>query len=368
MKSSITIVLFLSLMMASCSKGGKKEDSKAYKTIRIEKGSCSLKRTYAAKFTGKQIVEIRPQVSGKITRICIKEGDVVKKGQTLFVIDQAPYLAALKIAEANVKSAEAQLATARLELETNENLSQSQIIGTYQVKASTNSLKAAEASLAQAQAQESNARNELSYTVVKSPLDGHAGMIPYHVGALVSANIDQPLVTVTDDKEAYAYFSITENQAMDLICQYGSMNKFIENAPAVELLLGNGKEYKYSGRIDAVSGIVDEGTGAVTLRAVFPNPDCLLHNGGTGTVVIPIQMEQCIVIPKTATYELQNRGFVYKVVDGVTRSQAIEVLSLDNGKEYVISQGLQEGDVIVAEGAGLVKDGIHVTVKEDIRK
>ena len=184
----------------------------------------------------------------------------------------------------------------------------------------------------------------------------------------MSANIDQPLVTVTDDKEAYAYFSITENQAMDLICQYGSMNKFIENAPAVELLLGNGKEYKYSGRIDAVSGIVDEGTGAVTLRAVFPNPDCLLHNGGTGTVVIPIQMNHSIVIPKTATYELQNRVFVYKVVDGVTRSQAIEVLSLDNGKEYVISQGLQEGDVIVAEGAGLVKDGIQVTVKEDIQK
>lgn len=356
----IIVLMSAVVVLSGCSKQKKKEDKKAYKTLTITTGSVLLKSEYSAKFTGKEIVEVRPQVSGTITRKCINEGDKVRKGQPLFIIDQVPYDAALKQAEANVKMSEAKLATAKLSLESTEGLQSNQIIGDYQVKMSRNNYLEAEAALAQARAQLVNARNNLSYTVVKSPLDGTAGMIPYHVGALVNSSIAEPLVTVSDDKEIYAYFSVTESQAMDILEQYGTMEKYMAQAPEVELKLNNGKMYSYKGRINAVSGIVDEETGAVTMRAVFPNEGRLLRNGGNGTVVLPTKLDSCVVIPQTATYELQDRVFVYKVVDGVTASTPVEVYRLNNGTEYVVQQGLKPGDVIIAEGAGLLKDGIEV--------
>jgi len=359
---SIYIIVLLSVIvvLSGCGRQQKKDDGKAYKTLTITTGSIVLKSEFPAKFTGREIVEVRPQVSGTITRKCINEGDRVRKGQPLFVIDQVPYDAALKQAEANVKMAEAKLATAKLNLESTEGLQSNQIIGDYQVQMSRNGYLEAEAALAQAKAQLVNARNNLSYTVVKSPLDGTAGMIPYHVGALVSSAIAEPLVTVSDDKEIYAYFSVTESQSMEILEQYGTMERYMAQSPDVELKLNNGKLYPCKGRVNAVSGIVDEETGAVTMRAVFPNEGHLLHNGGGGTVVLPAKLDSCIVIPQTATYELQDRVFVYKVVDGVTASTPVEVYRLNNGTEYVVQQGLKPGDVIIAEGAGLLKNGIEV--------
>ena len=359
-------VLLLAAMVlwGGCGRQTKKDDRKEYKTLSVKTESVILKSDYPAKFTGKQIVEIRPQISGTITRICINEGDRVRKGQTLFVIDQVPYEAALKQAEANVRIAEAKLATAKLNLESCEDLNAGQIVGDYQVRTARNAHMEAEASLAQAKAQLVNARNNLSYTIVKSPVDGTAGMIPYHAGALVSSSIADPLVTVSDDADIYAYFSITEAQAMDIMEQYGSMEQFMALSPDVELNLSNGKSYPFKGRVNAVSGIVDVGTGAVTMRAVFPNENRLLHNGGSGTVVIPTKLDSCIVIPQTATYELQNKVFVYKVVDNATEATSIDIFRLNNGTEYVVKNGLQPGDVIIAEGAGLVKNGIEIKVKK----
>ncbi len=365
MKRFEIIGLMLALLLCSaCSKSGRKEDRKEYKTLTVTTGRVELKSDYSARFTGRKIVEIRPQVSGTITRICINEGDKVRKGQALFIIDQVPYEAALKQAEASVKIAEAKLATAKLNMESNEGLQSNQIIGDFQVKTSRNAFMEAEASLLQAKAQLVSARNNLSYTVVKSPVDGTAGMIPYHVGALVGSSMAEPLVTVSDDKDIYAYFSITESQAMDILEQYGSMEKFMALSPDVELKLSNGTMYPYKGRVNAVSGIVDASTGAVTMRAVFPNEDHLLHNGGNGTVVMPTELDSCIVIPQSATYELQNRVFVYKVVNNVTELTPVEIFRLNNGTEYVVEKGLQPGDIIIAEGAGLVKNGIEINVKK----
>lgn len=364
MKKPYLIIVALAVMFCGCSKQAKKEDKKEYKTVIVKLGSQLLKSDYSARLTGKEIVEVRPQVSGTITKICINEGDKVRKGQTLFIIDQAPYQAALKVAVATVKSAEAKLATAKLNLESHQELKQNKIIGGYQVKTSENAVQEAEAALALARAEESNARHNLSYTTVTSPVDGVAGMIPYHVGALVNSSISQPLVTVSDDSEVYAYFSISENQSLELVEQYGSLDKFMEQAPEVTLLMSNGKEYGRRGRISAVSGIVEEGTGAVTLRAVFPNDDHKLQNGGSGKVILPTELKDVIVIPQTATYELQNKVFVYKVVNGVTESTPVEVFRLNNGTEYVVQSGLKSGDEIIAEGAGLVKNGIEIKVKK----
>lgn len=358
MKQMTILALVCLALLCSCGSSQQENaNTTTYKTLTVAQSDRTLKSGYTATLRGRQYVEIRPQVSGVITDIRINEGDAVRKGQTLFVIDQVPYKAALETAVANVRSAEANLGTAKLTADSKAELYKEQVVSEFDFQTARNGLAEAEAALAQAKAQEINARNNLSYTEVKSPVDGVASMIPYRVGALVSSNIVEPLVTVSDDSEIYAYFSMAENKVLDLIQQYGSARQAMENMAEVELTMSNGKSYLHNGKIDAMSGTVDEGTGAVSLRAVFSNPEQLLRNGGSGTVVIPSIRKGCIVIPQVATYEIQNRVFVYKVVDGKAQSTPVEVFRLNNGNEYIVESGLKPGDVIVAEGAGLMREG-----------
>ncbi len=331
-----------------------------YKTMVVTAHDVTLYQSYTARLSGRQIVEVRPQVSGNITQICIKEGDNVRKGQTLFIIDQVPYRAALEVAIASRKSAEAKLATAKMNYKSELGLKENNVVSDFSVETMRNAMLEAEAALTQAKAQENNARNSLSYTIVRSPLNGVASMIPWHVGALVNSSISEPLVTVADDHEVFAYFSITENHALDLIKQYGSISQFIHQAPNVTLRLSNGSDYAMAGHIDAVSGTVDATTGSVNMRATFPNPNRLLHNGGSATVILPSHHNNCIVVPQEATYELQNKVFVYRVVNGMTKSTPVEVHRQNNGREYIIRNGLNVGDTIIAEGAGLLKEGIKI--------
>ena len=354
-------VLFMGLTLCACKQTSPTQEATEYRTLTVKTESRTLKSEYTARLQGRQVVEVRPQVGGLITRICIGEGEKVRRGQVLFVIDQVPYRAALAEASANVKSAEAQLATAQLDMQSKQKLFESRVVSDYDVSTARNTLVAAEAALAQARAQEVNARNNLSYTEVKSPVDGVAGMIAYRVGALVDSSISEPLVTVSDISEMYAYFSLTESRFDELMEQYGSLDEFIRRMPEVELRTSGGRTYAEKGRIQAVSGIVTASTGTVTLRADFPNPDGLLRDGGNATVILPTLREKCIVIPQGATYELQDKVFVYKVVDGKAQSAPVALFRLNNGTEYVVESGLQEGDVIIAEGAGLVKEGTAVS-------
>ncbi|MCM1313232.1 MAG: efflux RND transporter periplasmic adaptor subunit [Bacteroides sp.] len=355
------IAMFLTgALLYSCASKQDGGEPSTYKTLAVRTSDATLKSEYTATLAGQQQVEIRPQVSGLITRICIGEGEEVHEGQVLFVIDQVPYRAALDGATANVRSAEAKLASARLTAESTKTLRENNVVSDFDLSMVLNELAAAEAALAQAKSQEMTARNNLSYTEVKSPVNGIAGMIAYRVGALVSSSIQEPLVTVSDDSHMYAYFSLSESRMTDLMEQYGSLQAFISQMPEVELRMSNGKMYAEKGRINAVSGIVTAGTGSVTLRADFPNENGLLRNGGSGSVILPSSHEHCIVIPQTATYELQNRVFVYKVVEGKAQSAPVEVFNLNNGKDYIVESGLTEGDVIIAEGAGLVREGAVV--------
>lgn len=367
MKDRILILfLFMVPLLGGCA--GERPQSVAgeYATQTAALGDLTLHTDYAATLQGRQTVEIRPQVGGIITDILIDEGSPVRKGQVLFIIDQVPYRAALETAEANVKSAEAQLQTARLTTESKEALLRERIVSDFDVQMARNEQLEAEAALAQALAAETNARNNLSYTEVKSPVDGVASMIPYRVGALVDSNIEEPLVTVSDDGLISAYFSMTESQVLDLIEQYGTLEEARAKMPEVGLRLGNGSMYDLTGRIDAISGTVDEGTGAVRLRAAFENPRRLLRSGGSATVTVPTQFSGRIIIPQSATYELQNRIFVWKVVDGKTQSAPITVYKYNDGSTYIVESGLEVGDVIVSEGAGLLHEGIRITPSAEV--
>lgn len=328
--------------------------------MEVSRGSRTLSQSYTAVINGRQSVEIRPQVSGTITQVCIAEGAQVKKGQTLVIIDQVPYKAALETAIANVKSAEASVATARLTADSKEQLFKENVVSAFDLQTARNSLLQAEATLAQAKAEEVNARNDLSYTEVKSPVDGVSGMLPYRVGALVDASITTPLTTVSDDTEMYVYFSMTESQVLSLIRQYKTLDEAMKQMPEVELKLSDGLTYAHKGRIDAISGTIDTSTGAVSLRATFPNSEHILRNGGSGTVVLPYIKENVLIVPQEATYEIQDKIFVYKVVDGKATFSQVSVFPVNNGKEYIVESGLEEGETIIAEGAGLVQEGTVV--------
>ena len=364
MKKTVIFLTFCITMAISCQQ--KKQEKSAetyYPVLTVELSDRTLQTKYTATISGVQTVEIRPQVSGMITDILIEEGENVTKGQVLFVIDQTPYKAAYERAVANVKSAEAALSTAKLVLQSNQDLFEQDVVSEFDLMTAKNNLIEAEAKLSLCKAEEVSAENNLSYTEVRSPVNGVASMIPYRVGALVSSSISQPLVTVSDDSRVYAYFSMAENQMLDMIQQYESLDNAIRQMPLVDLIMSNGATYEHKGKINAISGTISESTGAVSIRAVFPNTQHLLRNGGSGSVVIPMERKGCIAIPQTATYELQDRIFVYKVVNGKAESNEIRVTPHDNGKEYIVEDGLSTGDIIVSEGAGLLKEGTEIKVR-----
>lgn len=351
--------------LAGCKDKSTQEEVREVPVMTVSlSGSVSLNEKYSATIEGRQDVEIFPQLSGKLTRICVNEGQEVNAGQLLFVIDQVPYQAALRMATANVHAAESQVATARLERDSKQALFDGKVISEYELQTAKNALAVAEASLEQARAAQLDARNNLSYTEIKSPVKGVVGTLPYRVGALVSPQIAQPLTSVSDNAEMWVYFSISEKQLQSLIREHGSRNEALAAFPPVSLTLSDGQEYPSQGRIETISGVVNPQTGAVQIKCVFPNATRQLLSGSTGNVVMPHTEKNVMVIPKNATYEIQDKIYVYKVTDGKAESVEISVSPLDDGNNYTVRSGLNTGDVIVTEGVGSLRDGQEIKIRE----
>ena len=366
MKQKLSIAaLLLAACLGSCREAAAPQQQIGYSVLTVEPSTVTLTESYSASVRGRQDIEIYPQVSGTIQRVCVKEGEKVRRGQSLFVIDRVPYEAALRTAVANVHAAEAQVETARITFESKQELFRRSVVSEFDLSTARNALAVAEASLEQARAEETNARNSLSYTEVKSPADGVVGTIPYRVGALVGPTSAQPLTTVADNSEMYVYFSMSENRLQELVMCYGSLDRTIENMPAVRLRLNDGNIYAEEGRIESISGVLNAETGSGSLRAVFPNPNRVLFSGGTGNVVIPRRLENAIAIPQEATYELQDKIFVYRVVDGRAVATRIEVSPIHDGVRYTVTKGLSAGDRIVTTGVGLLNDGDEITITDN---
>ena len=358
-------LLLLCCMVAAtgCKQAPPAQMETEYEVMTVSPADRMISSAYSATIRGRQDIDIYPQVSGTLTKVCVTEGQRVKNGQTLFIIDQVPYEAALQTAVANVESAKASLATAQLTYDSKKELFAQNVISEFDLQTSYNNLLTAKAQLAQTEAQRVSAANNLSYTEVKSPADGVVGTLPYRVGALVSASLPKPLTTVSDNSDMYVYFSMTENQLLDMTRRYGSRSKALEEMPAIGLILNDKSTYPSQGKIETISGVIDTSTGTVSLRAVFPNKEGLLQSGGAGNVVVPVQKRNCIVVPQAATYEVQDKVFVFKVVDGKAQSAPVEVTRVNGGKEYIVDKGLNVGDVIVAEGVGLLREGTPIQAK-----
>ncbi len=273
MKQTFVKAAVMACFMAavSCGQAPTAMGPAEYAVMTIATTDREIPINYSATIRGRQDIAIYPQVSGTIFELCVNEGQTVSKGQPLFIIDQVPYKAALQTAEANVAAAKAGVATAQLTYDSKKELYAKNVVSQYDLLTAENTLLTAKAQLAQAEAQRVNAANNLSYTVVKAPANGVVGTLPYRVGALVSASISKPLTTVSDNSDVYVYFSMTENQLLNLTRQYGSIANTLKNMPDVQLVLNDGSVYDRTGRIESISGVIDTSTGSVQLRAVFPN-------------------------------------------------------------------------------------------------
>ena len=350
-------------MLSSC--GNKQQrgamPSAVFKTTKVAKSDVTLTEKYSATIRGRQDIDVYPQVGGTLQKLCVTEGQKVKKGQVLFVIDQVPYRAALNTAEAALKAAQAQEATAQLNYDSRKKLYDQKVVSEIDMQTAQNTLLSAKAQVAQARAQVVNARNSLSYTTVTSPADGVVGTLPYRQGALVGSSMPQPLTTVSDNNEMYVYFSMTESQFLNLIRQYESVEKAIEAMPELTLQLVDGSDYEIKGRVESASGVVDRNTGSVQLRAAFSNPSHILHSGSTGNVIIPVTHKDVLTVPATAAVQTQDKYNVYVVDDkGIAHAQMVDILPQSQGKTFIVTSGLQGGEEIVAEGAGMVRDGQDV--------
>lgn len=358
------VVLFtLGLSLFAC---GSKDQShgnsvKEYAVLTLQSTKSELKSTYPVTIKGKQDIEIRPNVSGFITRLCVDEGSVVRKGQALFIIDQVPYQAALKVAEANVNVSKTNVATSELTLKNKKELHRKNIISDYELQMAENDLASKKALLAQTEAQLINARNNLSYTTVTSPSDGVVGSIPYREGSLVSPSIQVPLTIVSNIKEMYVYFSLTEKELLNLVREGGTIKEILDKMPEVELKLADGTMYPAKGKIETVSGVIEQSTGAVSMRATFPNEKNILRSGSTGSVLLPYTNDNAIIIPQKATFEVQDKKFVYVLQpDNKVKNTEIDAFKLNDGQNYTVTSGLKAGDKIVIEGVNSLRDGMEI--------
>lgn len=362
--AGITLATLLAASLTACKQSTKEQETgQTLPVMVVSSRSVDFPETYSASIRGRQDVDIMPQVSGRIIRLCVKEGERVRAGQVLAIIDQVPYRAALRTAQANVSAAKAKVETARIELQGKQALFDEKVISDYELSLARNGLAVALAELEQARAQETDARNNLSYTELKSPSDGVVGTLPYRIGALVSPSMAQPFTGVSDNAEMYVYFSVSENKLRQLRARYGSIDKMISQMPEVSLQLNDGTLYHEKGRIETVSGVVNSTTGAVQIKALFPNPDRELLSGTIGNVILQGLNADAILVPMTATVELQDKIIAYRLKNGKAEAAYLTVDRLNDGNHFIVKQGLSVGDTIIAEGVGLVKEGMIVTPK-----
>lgn len=391
-------------VLTSCG-GGQKglPTSNEYPVVKIGPANAQLKTTYPATIKGIQDVEVRPKVSGFITQLNVHEGQTVRAGQVLFVVDNATYQAAVRAAQAQVSqaeasvraaqagiqtanaslnSAQAQAATAQLTYTNSQNLYNNKVIGDFELQSARNSyqtaqagvrqaqssvnsanasLKQAQAAVAAAQAQLATAKDNLSFCYVKSPANGVVGSLPYKVGALVSPSSAQPVTTVSDVSTIEVYFSMSESDILSLTRSNNGLAGAISSFPELSLQLTDGSIYNHQGTVVKTSGVIDPTTGTLSVIARFPNPEHLLKSGGAGQVIVAKNNNKAILVPMEATTQVQDKYFVYKV-DGSGKVHYTEVTvdPQNDGSNYIITSGLKMGDRIVSKGLTGLTDGQEI--------
>ena len=355
--------------LTSCGLDMPKEVQTSFETMTVKKSDIELPYKFSARMKGQNDVTVMPQVSGQLTKICVTEGQQVKKGQTLFVIDSRNAQLDLEAAQANLQAALAQENSAKLEYESNKNLFEKKIVSQYMLDNSHNSYKQAQASVAQARAQVNRAKVNLGFCTITATVSGVIGEIPVRTGDQVSPATQ--LTMLSGNTTMDAEFSLTESIIEGMVQEginIADKDKYLANLPPVTFVMKNGTEYPHQGRIVSMTGVVNAATGSLTLKVSFPNPEGHLYSGIQGTVVIKFAESDVIVVPQNAVVRLQDKSIVYKVQADSTAT-AIDVTTADtgNGKDFIITSGLNVGDRIVTTGANNVTEGLKVLFPEEVK-
>ena len=377
----LTVVLFF---MNSCGVDMPKEKESSFETMTIKKSDLEVPVKFSAKMKGQADVIIMPQVSGQLMKIYVTEGQQVRKGQTLFVIDSRNAQHELESARANLQAANANLQaaisqanSAKLEYESNKNLYEKKIVSNYMLESSLNAYKQAQASVSQARAAVSQAKATVNYAKVNlgfctitSPVAGVIGEISAHAGDQVTPM--SQLTIVSGNRQMEAEFSVPESIIEEMASSGMTQSetvKLIAQIPEVTFIMKEGTEYKHKGRVSSLTGVVNATTGTLACKATFPNPEGHLYSGIQGTVVLPYNVHDVIVIPQSAVVRLQDKTLVYKVkADSTATAVSIQITDTGNGKDVVVTEGLNVGERIVTVGANNVQEGQRVLFPTEPKK
>ena len=354
----------IALVFSSCGGGGKapRNKLKSFTVMELAPREAAVNSDYPASILGIQNIEIRPKIDGFIENIYVDEGASVKRGQLLFRINAPQYEQDVKTAEANIKIAVADVNTAKMEVEKVKPIVEQDIVSPYELRAAQYTLESKQAALAQAKAELNNARTNLGYTTIYSPSDGVIGVLPYKIGTLITSSTPSPLTTVSNIEKIYAYFSISERQALDFFvdAKGGTLLQKLKTLPPVILVLANGAQLGAKGRVDTETGLINAQTGAVNMRATFNNPDLLVRSGSSAIVRVPSRIDNALLIPQKSTYQIQDKTFVYVLDTGnKVRSQEL-IIRASEGQFYVISKGLRPGQQIVIDGITSLREGLQI--------
>lgn len=354
-------------MLSACGLDLPQETQSSFETMTVKKTDIELPYKFSAKMKGSNDVTITPQASGQLMKICVTEGQQVKKGQTLFIIDSRNARLELEAAQANLQAAKAQENSAKLEYESNRNLYDKKIVSSYMLSNSENAYKQAQAAVAQARAAVNRAKVELGFCTITAPVSGVTGSIPVRVGDQVSPMSE--LTILSGNTTMFAEFSVNEAIIEEMV-HYGinadEMDKYIAKLPEATFVMKNGTKYPHKGRVVSLTGVVNSETGSLTAKVSFPNPDGHLYSGIQGTIVMSFAEKNVIVIPQSAVVRLQDKSQVYKVkADSTATAVEIKTLDTGNGKDFIVTTGLKVGEKIITTGANNVTEGQKVLFPEE---
>lgn len=363
------LIFLFGMITLSCKSGDKSQQAEQQApelaVLTVGEEDTKMETAFPATLRGEKDVEIRPQITGFLTKVHVEDGQRVNKGQVLFTIDQVSLQAAVDAAKAQVEVAQANVNTAKTNANNNKILLDKNIISAPAYQTSLDALNVAIAQLNAAKANLTNAQKNLTYSVITAPASGVVGIINFKEGALVSPS--SLLTELSGNADMEAIFSINEKELLALTDDgKRNISDAIKLMPEVTFKLANGEIYDRPGKIVSISGVIDSTTGSAVVTALFPNPNGTLHTGNTGQVLLPNIRTNSIVIPQAATFEIQDMKFVYLVGDSSkVHSTPIQIDTNNDGQNYIVTGGLKPGDVIVTEGVGIsVKDGMTIRPKK----
>ena len=366
--AAITTVILFGCMSTTDHAGGSQMPPPALPVIAVTSRPATTYQEYTASLEGSRDIEVRPQVEGYLTQIYVDEGAHVNKGQLLFKIDPQPYIEQLNTANALYAAAKASLESAEINVNKLVPLVQNNVISDVQLKSAQAAYNAAKANVSQAAAAVQSAKINLGYTNITAPASGYVGKLPLKTGSLVGKSTDEPLTVLSETKDIHAYFSMSEVNFLQFKDQFpgNTIEQKIKQMAPVELVLATDSIYPEKGKVELAEGQFNKAIGTINFRATFPNTQGVLRSGNTGKIRVARELGNTIVIPQEATFEIQDKTFVYTVADSNKIVTKPITVSGRTTNYYYVSNGIKEGEKIVLSSQstllmGGLRDGMPIT-------